>query len=67
MEDTSPVLVIIAAAARWVVAIAAAMVVFLAYRWVMGPTMGWLGLLIGCALFAGIAMGVHRLALAKAR
>jgi hypothetical protein len=62
MEDTSNTLAIIAAMARWAVAIVAALVAFLLYRWFMGPSMGWLGLLIGCGLFAGVALYVRHMA-----
>jgi hypothetical protein len=61
MEDTSHPLELIAILVRWAAALTVALIVFLIYRWIMGPEMGWLGLLFGCALFAAVALAISRI------
>jgi hypothetical protein len=61
MEDTSHPLELVAILVRWAAALIVALIVFLIYRWIVGPEMGWLGLVFGCVLFAGVALAISRI------
>jgi high-affinity Fe2+/Pb2+ permease len=52
----------VSAAIGWAAALAAGLVAFLLWRWMVGPSLHWVETLIGCALFAVVAMLVRRAA-----
>ena len=60
MEDPSRPLELFAGLVRWSIALVAALVVFLLYRWLFGPSLGLIGTIVGAALFAAVALGVRQ-------
>ena len=60
MENPGTPLEMAANLFRWAIALAAGLVVFLIWRWLAGPSLHWVETLIGCFLFAAIALAVRR-------
>ncbi len=60
MEDPGSPLDLASKVIRWALAIGAGLVAFLLWRWLVGPSLHWVETIIGCVLFAGVALAVLR-------